>query len=205
VNKVKIHPLADVQTDQIGESTTIWQFSVVLKQAQIGANCNVNALVFIENDVIIGDNVTVKSGVQIWDGLRVESNVFIGPNVTFINDRSMRSKQRPAEFLKTTIKHHASIGANATIIGGITIGEYALIGAGSVVTKDITPYALVYGNPAKQHGWVCECGAKLEDLTCPACQTKYQIMDNALNRTEQNRTVVMTIGFMSTSYEVRVA
>ena len=186
MNKVKIHPLADVQTDQIGEGTTIWQFSVVLKRAQIGANCNVNALVLIENDVIIADNVTVKSGVQIWDGLRVESNVFIGSNVTFTNDSTPRSKQYPAEFLKTTVKHHASIGANATIIGGITIGEYALIGAGSVVTKDVAPYTMVYGNPAKQHGWVCECGAKLEDLTCPACQKKYHIINNALNRTEQS-------------------
>ena len=161
--KSKIHPLADVQTDQIGEATTIWQFSVVLKDAKIGENCNINALTLIENDVVIGNNVTVKSGVQIWDGLRIKDNVFIGPNVTFTNDFTPRSKERPAEFLKTTIKHHASIGANATIIGGITIGEYAMIGAGAVVTKDVPPYALVYGNPAKQHGWVNEAGIKVQE------------------------------------------
>ena len=188
VSNVKIHPLADVQTKHIGEGTTIWQFSVVLKQAKIGSNCNINALTLIENDVVIGDNVTIKSGVQVWDGLRIEDNVFIGPNVTFTNDFTPRSKQRPVEFLKTIIKHHASIGANATIIGGITIGEYALIGAGSVVTKNVAPYALVYGNPAKQHGWVCECGTKLDNLACPACHAEYQIRDNILNRTEQNRT-----------------
>lgn len=182
----KVHPLADVQTDQIGEGTIIWQFSVVLKQAQIGANCNINALTLIENDVVIGDNVTVKSGVQIWDGLCIEDNVFIGPNVTFTNDFTPRSKQRPAEFLKTTVKHHASIGANATIIGGVSIGEYSLIGAGSVVTKDVPARALVYGNPAKQNGWVCECGTKLKNLACTACHAEYEIKDNDLNRTEQN-------------------
>lgn len=183
--KFKIHPLADVQTDQIGDDTTIWQFSVVLKDAKIGENCNINALTLIENDVVIGNNVTIKSGVQVWDGLRIEDNVFIGPNVTFTNDFTPRSKQRPAEFLKTIIKHHASIGANATIIGGITINEYAMIGAGALVTKDVPAHTLVYGNPAKQHGWVCECGAKLENLTCPTCFAHYEVKDNDLNRTEQ--------------------
>ena len=176
----KIHPLADVQTDQIGEGTTIWQFSVILKQAKIGANCNINALALIENDVVIGDNVTVKSGVQIWDGLRIEDNVFIGPNVTFTNDFTPRSKQRLAAFLNTLIKHHASIGANATIIGGITINEYAMIGAGSVVTKDVPAYALLYGNPARQHGWVCSCGTKLNDLKCPSCLSVYDFSENQL-------------------------
>lgn len=179
--KAKIHPLADVQTDQIGDCTSIWQFSVVLKHAKIGENCNINALTLIENDVVIGNNVTVKSGVQIWDGLRIEDNVFIGPNVTFTNDFTPRSKQRPAEFLKTTIKHHASIGANATIIGGITIGEYAMIGAGAVVTKNVAPYALVYGNPAQQHGWVNEAGIKVKQKPKQGSEMRR----NGL--TEQNR------------------
>ena len=145
----KIHPLADVQTEKIGENTSVWQFCVVLPNAQIGDNCNINCQVFIENDVKIGNNVTIKPGVQIWDGLRIEDNVFIGPNVTFTNDRYPRSKQYPEEFQQTLIKKGASIGANTTILGGITIGENALIGAGSVVTKDVPANELWVGNPAK--------------------------------------------------------
>ena len=146
----KIHPLSDVQTSNIGVDTYVWQYSIILKGAHIGSNCNINCHVFIENDVIIGNNVTIKSGVQIWDGLRIEDNVFIGPNVTFTNDRYPRSKQYPEEFQQTLIKKGASIGANATILGGITIGENALIGAGSVVTKDIPANELWVGNPAKK-------------------------------------------------------
>ena len=145
----KIHSLADVQSENIGKDTFVWQYTVILKEAIIGNNCNINCQVFIENDVIIGDNVTIKPGVQIWDGLRIENNVFIGPNVTFTNDRYPRSKQYPEEFQQTLIKKGASIGANATILGGITIGENALIGAGSVVTKDIPANEIWIGNPAK--------------------------------------------------------
>ena len=147
---IKIHPLADVQSENIGENTSVWQFCVILKEAVIGKNCNINCQVFIENDVKIGDNVTIKPGVQIWDGVTLEDNVFIGPNVTFTNDRYPRSKQYPEEFQQTLIKKGASIGANATILGGITIGENALIGAGSVVTKDIPANELWVGNPAKK-------------------------------------------------------
>ena len=145
----KIHPLADVQTMQIGENTFVWQFCVILKDAVIGDHCNINCQVFIENDVKIGDNVTIKPGVQIWDGVTLEDNVFIGPNVTFTNDRYPRSKQYPEEFQQTLIKKGASIGANTTILGGITIGENTLIGAGSVVTKDVPANELWVGNPAK--------------------------------------------------------
>ncbi|MFC4164312.1 acyltransferase [Epilithonimonas zeae] len=146
----KIHPLSDVQTATIGENTLVWQYTVILKEAAIGDNCNINCQVFIENDVIIGNNVTVKPGVQIWDGIRIEDNVFIGPNVTFTNDRYPRSKQYPEEFQQTIVKKGASIGANATILGGITIGEHALIGAGSVVTKNVPANELWVGNPAKK-------------------------------------------------------
>lgn len=148
----KIHPLADVQSEKIGNNTMIWQFCVVLKDAVIGDNCNINCHVLIENDVQIGDNVTIKPGVQIWDGVTLEDNVFIGPNVTFTNDLIPRSKEYPQAFARTVVKKGASIGANATIIAGNTIGEYALIGAGSVITKNVPPYTLWYGNPAREKG-----------------------------------------------------
>ena len=145
-----IHPLADVQTIDIGERTKVWQFCVILKQAKIGANCNINCHVFIENDVLIGNNVTIKPGVQLWDGIVIEDGVFIGPNATFTNDLKPRSKQYPEKFLKTIVKKGASIGANATILPGITIGENAMIGAGSVIVKDVPPNTVWVGNPAKQ-------------------------------------------------------
>lgn len=149
IKMIKIHFLSDVQTKNIGEGTSIWQFCVVLKNAIIGENCNINCQVFIENDVSIGDNVTIKPGVQIWDGITIEDNVFIGPNVTFTND--MHPKSRNIDFIleKTIIKKGASIGANATILPGITIGENAMIGAGSVVTKDVPANEVWIGNPAK--------------------------------------------------------
>jgi UDP-2-acetamido-3-amino-2,3-dideoxy-glucuronate N-acetyltransferase len=165
-----IHKLSDVQSQNIGTNTNIWQFCVVLKDAVIGDNCNINANVLIENDVRIGNNVTIKSGVQIWDGITLQDNVFVGPNVTFTNDFLPRSKQYPKEFLKTTVKKFASVGANSTIVGGITIGEYAMIGAGSVVTKDIGVQELWYGNPAKHKGYVCKCGQKCDhNLICGNC------------------------------------
>jgi len=158
-----IHPLADVKTSRIGNNTKIWQFCVVLENAKIGDNCNICMNVLIENDVQIGNNVTIKSGVQLWDGLRIEDDVFIGPNVTFTNDKYPRSKQYPESFLKTVIKYGASLGANSVIIAGYTIGEYALIGAGSVVTKDIPPYTVWYGNPAKQKGYITKSGILLDN------------------------------------------
>jgi acetyltransferase-like isoleucine patch superfamily enzyme len=157
-----IHPLSDVKTKNIGENTNIWQFCVIFPVAQIGNNCNICANVLIENNVIIGNYVTVKSGVQIWDGITIEDNVFIGPNVTFTNDLTPRSKIHSKEYEKTIIKQGASIGANATIVAGIIIGEYAFIGAGSVVTKDIPPYSLWYGNPAKHKGFITKDGVILD-------------------------------------------
>lgn len=144
-----IHPLADVQTEQIGEDTKIWQFCVILKNAQIGCNCNICAHCFVENDVKVGNNVTVKSGVYLWDGIEIEDNVFIGPNVTFTNDKYPRSKQYPDHFQKIKIKKGVSIGAGAIVLGGLTIGENAMVGAGSVVTKNIPAGQLWMGNPAK--------------------------------------------------------
>lgn len=144
-----IHPLADVAECQIGKNTRIWQFVVVLKGAKIGIDCNICAQTLIEGNVVIGDRVTVKSGVQIWDGSVIGNDVFIGPNVTFTNDPFPRSKQYPVQFHCVTVHNGASIGANSTILPGITIGEKAMIGAGAVVIKDVPSHAVVIGNPAK--------------------------------------------------------
>lgn len=155
-----IHSHAIVKSIQIGKNTSIWAFVNILEGAVIGDNCNICDHCFIENDVKIGNNVTVKCGIYLWDGIEIEDNVFLGPNVVFTNDKRPRSKKyiKPE---KTIIKSGASIGANSTISAGITIGEYAMTGIASVITRDVKPYALVYGNPAKQHGWVDECGEKL--------------------------------------------
>ena len=147
-----IHPSADVQSKNIGEGTFVWQFAIVLPGAVVGKNCNINCHTFIENDVKIGDRVTIKSGVFVWDGIQIEYDVFVGPNATFVNDKFPKSKVYPETFQQIKICKGASIGANATILGGVTIGEKALIGAGSVVTKDVPAFALVYGNPAKIMG-----------------------------------------------------
>ncbi|MBK1707431.1 acyltransferase [Halochromatium glycolicum] len=146
-----IHPLSDVQTRQIGDGSRIWQFVVILPGARIGADCNLCAHCLIENDVVIGDRVTVKSGVQLWDGLRIEDDVFIGPNVTFTNDRFPRSKQYPDRFATTIVKRRASIGG-AVILPGLTIGERAVVGAGAVVTRSVPAGATVVGNPARMIG-----------------------------------------------------
>lgn len=160
---VKIHPSAEVLTKNIGEGTEIWQYAVVLADASIGRHCNINCHTFIENDVRIGNSVTVKSGVYLWNGITIEDNVFIGPNVTFTNDRYPRSKQYPEKFLHTLVQYGATLGANATILGGINIGKFAMIGAGSVATKSIPDFALVVGNPARITGWLDEQGNKLKE------------------------------------------
>ena len=143
------HDLALVESPHIGANSRIWAFAHVLPDARIGEECNICDHVFVENDVVIGDRVTVKPGVQIWDGIRIEDDVFIGPNATFTNDPWPRSRQWLEEFPKTVVSEGASIGANATILPGVTIGKFAMIGAGSVVTRPVPPYAVVAGNPAR--------------------------------------------------------
>ena len=144
-----IHPNSDVQTKQIGEGTRIWQYVVVLPGAVIGRDCNICSHCFIENKVVLGDRVTVKCGVQLWDGITLEDDDFVGPNVTFTNDLQPRSRNAAAQLLPTLVKKGASLGANATILPGLTIGEGAMVGAGSVVTKNIPPGVTVVGNPAR--------------------------------------------------------
>lgn len=158
-----IHPNSEVLSVNISDDTSIWQYCVILPGAKIGCNCNLCSHVFIENDVVIGDNVTIKNGVQIWDGITIENDVFIGPNTTFTNELIPRSKRyNTVNLKKTLVKRGATIGANSTILPGITIGEYAFIGAGSVVTTDIPNNNLYYGNPAKHRGYITNDGVILD-------------------------------------------
>lgn len=148
-----VHPNGICESQHIGDNTRIWAFAHVLAGAQVGAECNICDGVFIENDVIIGDRVTIKCGVQVWDGITIEHDVFIGPNATFTNDQFPRSKDYPEHFQRTLVRKGASIGANATMLPGIEIGQNAMIGAGSVVTKNVPANAIVVGNPARISGY----------------------------------------------------
>jgi UDP-2-acetamido-3-amino-2,3-dideoxy-glucuronate N-acetyltransferase len=149
-----VHPQAICESKSVGVNTRIWAFAHVLPKAVIGGDCNICDSVFIENDVVVGERVTVKCGVQLWDGVEIEDDVFIGPNATFTNDKFPRSKAYPESFARTLIRKGASIGANATILPGITVGAGAMVGAGSVVTRSVPPNAIVVGNPAKIVGYV---------------------------------------------------
>jgi UDP-2-acetamido-3-amino-2,3-dideoxy-glucuronate N-acetyltransferase len=164
------HPLALVDTDEIGEHTRIWAFAHVMQGARVGARCNIGEHAFIEAGASLGEGVTVKNGVSVWTGVVVEDNCFLGPQCVFTNDINPRAylKKGPEDLLPTFVRHHASIGANATIVCGHTIGAYAFVGAGSVVIRDVLEHALVVGNPARQVGWMCECAAKLSMKTSAA-------------------------------------
>ncbi len=148
------HEFAIVEARKVGKGTRVWAFAHILPGAQIGEDCNICDHTFIENDVIIGDRVTIKCGVQVWDGIRLEDDVFVGPNATFTNDKLPRSGVRHKPAAITMVKAGASIGANSTIVPGITIGSHAMVGAGAVVTRDVPPWAIVTGNPARISGYV---------------------------------------------------
>ncbi|MBZ9819645.1 WxcM-like domain-containing protein [Mesorhizobium sp. CA4] len=161
-----VHDRGMCESTRVGNGTRIWAFAHVLPGAVIGANCNICDHVFIENDVTVGDDVTIKSGVQLWDGVRLGNRVFVGPNATFTNDRFPRSKHYPEQFLQTIVEDGASIGANATILPGITIGRQAMIGAGAVVTKNVPANAVVVGNPAIIVGY--QTGPQVEPVMTQA-------------------------------------
>jgi acetyltransferase-like isoleucine patch superfamily enzyme len=170
------HPQALVESACIGDGTRIWAFAHVLEGAQIGAGCNLCDHVFVESKVRIGNGCTIKNGVSLWDGVVLEDSVFVGPNAVFTNDMNPRAAvhKSPDAFLPTTARKGASIGANATIVCGVTLGQYAFVGAAAVVIRDVPDYAVVVGNPARVIGYMCECGNRIGDsLTC-SCGFAYE-------------------------------
>lgn len=179
-----VHPSAIVDDGaQIGEDTRIWHWVHICAQAKIGARCSFGQNVFVGNDVIIGDNVKVQNNVSIYDAVTLEDDVFCGPSMVFTNVNNPRSHvSRKNEYRRTVVKRGATIGANATVVCGHEIGEYAFIGAGAVVTRDVKPYALMVGTPAKRIGWMCQCGERLPDSIaeheCAACGQRYDIGGN---------------------------
>ena len=161
------HPQALVESESVGRGTRVWAFAHVLPGAVVGEDCNVCDHVFIENDVVVGDRVTIKCGVQLWDGVRLEDDVFVGPDATFTNDPMPRSRRHLAEYPRTVVKRGASIGANATILPGLTIGQHAVVGAGAVVTRSVPPYAVVVGSPARIVRYAEEAGPEAERARPP--------------------------------------
>lgn len=189
------HPTALVETESIGENTKVWAFTHIMKGVTIGSNCNIGDNCFLESGAVVGDNVTIKNSNMLWEGITLEDGVFVGPHVFFTNDRFPRSPRMPEAairyeshdwFAPTLVKYGATLGAASIILPGVTIGEFAMIGAGSIVTKDIPPHALTIGNPARQVGWVCECGTKLDfeenDANCKVCAKKYQLNGSSIRK-----------------------
>ena len=173
---VFVHDKALLESDAVGAGTRVWAFAHVLAGAVIGRDCNICDGVFVEGGAVVGDRVTVKNNVLLWDAVTIEDDAFIGPNAVFTNDLVPRAaiKKPPEDFLPTRVRHGATIGANATIVCGVTIGTNAFVGAGSVVTRDVEDHELVLGNPARAAGWICACGSRLpEDLVC-SCGRRYR-------------------------------
>jgi len=175
---LSIHPTALVASPRIGEGTRIWAYVNILEGATVGRDCNICDRCFIENEVVIGDRVTVKCGVSLYDGIVLEDEVFVGPDVSFSNDARPRSGRRREGYPTTRIRTGASLGAGAILLPGITVGRYAMVGAGSLVTRDVSDFALVYGSPARTHGHVCRCGESLrfnERKAACACGRSYEL------------------------------
>lgn len=185
-----VHPLAIVDEGaQIGAGTRVWAGAHIMPGARVGRDCNVGENCFIEGGVTVGDGVTVKNNVALYSGAEIEDGVFLGPSCVFTNVVNPRAfVSRKSEFKKTAVRQGASIGANATLVCGVTVGRFALIGAGAVVSKDVPAYALAYGCPARVRGWVCRCGAKLNfqdgRAVCPECGETYLLEDRAVRLLE---------------------
>jgi UDP-2-acetamido-3-amino-2,3-dideoxy-glucuronate N-acetyltransferase len=185
---VFVHPNALCESDDVGPRTRVWAFAHVMSGAVVGSDCNICDHAFIESGARIGNHVTVKNNVLLWDKVTIEDEVFLGPNAVFTNDLTPRVafKKKPEDFKPTLVRRGASIGANATIVCGVTIEEQAMVGAGAVVTRDVPAYALVVGNPARQIGWMCACGERLgDDLVCRRCGRRYREDPRGLRQWQQ--------------------
>jgi UDP-2-acetamido-3-amino-2,3-dideoxy-glucuronate N-acetyltransferase len=179
---VFVHEKALCESVEIGPRTRVWAFAHVMAGARIGANCNICDNVFIESGAIVGDGVTVKNNVLIWDKVTIGDEVFLGPNVVFTNDLNPRAavKKLPSELVSTHVERGATIGANATVVCGVTVGEFAFVGAGAVVTMDVPQHGLVLGNPARLTGWACRCGRRLPASFRCECGRVYRRIDDGL-------------------------
>jgi acetyltransferase-like isoleucine patch superfamily enzyme len=174
---VFVHPQALCESDEVGARTRIWAFAHVMKGARLGTDCNVGDHAFVESGAVLGNRVTVKNAVLVWDKVIVEDEVFLGPNMVFTNDMNPRVafKKPPEQFLPTLVRRGASIGANATIVCGVTVGEGSFVGAGTTVIRDVPSYAIVVGSPGRRIGWMCACGEKLpKSLRCSKCRRHYR-------------------------------
>ncbi len=181
------HPMALVESEEIGKGTRIWAFAHIMKGAKVGQNCNIGDHCFIESGAVVGNNVTIKNGVSVWDKVKIENNVFLGPNVVLTNDLLPRSKKDWIP-METVIREGATIGANATLICGIEIGAYSMVGAGAVVSRSVPPYTLVYGNPARIRGYICQCARKLifknNKAVCTNCDKRYIEKDGVVQHVD---------------------
>jgi acetyltransferase-like isoleucine patch superfamily enzyme len=186
-----VHPAALCESEHIGKGTRVWAYAHVMADAHIGENCNIGDHAFIESGARIGNGVVIKNNVMIWDGVTLEDNVFVGPGVTFTNDRFPRSRHKPeaqeryadsANWLEQTrVCSGASLGARTIVVSRTVIGAHAMTAAGSLVTHDVPPHRLVAGQPAREIGWVCSCGQRLDDsLTCPQCRRRYERSENTI-------------------------